>query len=93
MKKISSLLIMFYVLLGTSVTAEEQGVVSKVEKGVSKGAEAAGKGIEKGVDATVKGVKIGVDATGRGLKKAGEWVEEKLPKSVKNSSDKPVEKP
>jgi hypothetical protein len=92
-KRISSLLFICTLFFGAAVFAAEDGLVTKAEKGVTKGAEAAAKGIEKGVDATAKGVQKGVDATGRGLQKANEWIEEKLFKSRSKSDQKAVEKP
>jgi hypothetical protein len=92
MKRFSFLLFVG-ILAAMDSFAGEEGVVSKTEKGISKGAEAAGKGIEKGVDYTAKGVQKGVDATGRGLKKANEWIEEKVLKSSGKTTEKPVEKP
>lgn len=86
MKKWFVLSLLFGVLAGQAVFAEEESVVDKAGKGIKKGAEAAGRGIEKGADAAGKGIQKGVEATGKGLRKAGEWIEKKAGPSSNPSS-------
>lgn len=78
MKKVSILLLLLGVLAVPALHAEEEGVGTKVGRGIEKGAHATARGIEKGADATGKGVNKAVEATGRGMNKADEWVSGKL---------------
>lgn len=91
MRKVSLWLVLLAALAGPALHAEEEGVGTKVGRGIEKGAQAAAKGIEKGADATGKGVNKAVDATGRFFQKADAWVDGKIHKkgaSAPASGDK-----
>jgi hypothetical protein len=86
MKKFSILLLLLGALAGQAVFAEEEGIGTKVGRGLEKGAQATAKGIEKGVDATGRGVNKGVEATGRFFKKADHWIDGKINKKGASTS-------
>ncbi len=86
MKSVMGLLVLLAALAAPALHAEEEGVGTKVGRGIEKGAQATAKGIEKGADATAKGVNKAVDATGRGFKKADDWVSNKLNLKSKGGS-------
>lgn len=91
MRKVSLWFVLLTALAGPALHAEEEGVGTKVGRGIEKGAQATAKGIEKGADATGKGVNKAVDATGRFFQKADAWVDGKIHKkgaSAPASGDK-----
>jgi len=80
MRKVSLLFVLLAALAGPALHAEEEGVGTKVGRGIEKGAQATAKGIEKGAEATGKGVNKAVDATGRFFQKADAWIDGKIHK-------------